>query len=84
MTIDPKAVATMAQDYTAAWNSKSADAEASFYAADGEIVINRGEPWKSRSGIAEMAAGFTRTCLAFRSSATRYAARDRMPSISGP
>jgi hypothetical protein len=28
------------------------------YAEDGQIVINRGEPWKGRSGIAEMAAGF--------------------------
>lgn len=25
---------------------------------DGQIVINRGEPWKSRARIAEMAAGF--------------------------
>lgn len=58
MSIDPTAVAIMAQDYTAAWNSKSAEAVASFYAADGEIVINRGDPWKGRSGIAEMAAGF--------------------------
>jgi len=45
MTISPDAVEQMAQDYTAAWNSKSAEAVASFYAEDGEIVINRGEPW---------------------------------------
>ena len=55
---DPKAVARMAQDYTAAWNSKSPEAVASFFAADGEIVINRGEPWTGRARIAEMAAGF--------------------------
>ena len=58
MRPDPKAVAKLAQDYTAAWNSKSPEAVASFFAADGEIVINRGEPWTGRTRIAEMAAGF--------------------------
>lgn len=58
MRLDPEAVAKMADDYTAAWNSKSPDSVASFYADDGEIVINRGESWKGRSRIAEMAAGF--------------------------
>ena len=58
MTVDPKAVRAMAAAYTAAWNSGSPEAVASFYAADGHIVINRGEPWVSRKGIGEMAAGF--------------------------
>lgn len=48
----------MAAAYTAAWNSGAADAVASFYAQDGQIVINRGQPWVGRRGIAEMAAGF--------------------------
>ncbi len=48
----------LADDYTAAWNSKSAEAVASFYAEDGGIIINRGEPWKNRSGVTEMARGF--------------------------
>ena len=48
----------IAADYTAAWNSKSPDAVASFYAKDGVIVINRGEPWAGRDRVAEMAAGF--------------------------
>lgn len=60
MLIDPKAVAKLAQDYTAAWNSKSAEAVASFFAEDGEIVINRGESWRGRARIAEMAMGFYR------------------------
>ena len=51
MPIDPKSVWKMAKEYTAAWNSKSAEAVASFYAEDGQIIINRGEPWKGRSGI---------------------------------
>jgi len=58
MPIDPRAVAKMAQDYTQAWNSKSVEAVASHYAEDGQIIINRGEPWKGRSRVAEMAAGF--------------------------
>lgn len=56
--IDPKDVEQMAADYTAAWNSKSAEAVASFYAPDGQIIINRGDPWKGRARVQEMAAGF--------------------------
>jgi len=51
-------ISKIAKDYTAAWNSKSADAVASFYAEDGEIIINRGEPWTGRARVSEMAAGF--------------------------
>lgn len=75
--IDPKDIARMAADYTAAWNSKSADAVASFYAEDGEIVINRGEPWTGRARVRDMAAGFyadvpdlTLTCDDVRASGT--------------
>jgi uncharacterized protein (TIGR02246 family) len=58
MQPDPNAVAKLANDYTAAWNSGSPDAVAAFFAADGEIIINCGEPWKGRAQVAEMAAGF--------------------------
>lgn len=58
MTIDPAAVAQMAHDYTAAWNSKDPEAVASYYALNGSIVINRGDPWQGRAKVAEMAAGF--------------------------
>ena len=58
MTIDPKKAKQMADDYTAAWNSGSAQAVAEFYAKDGGIVINRGEPWQGRDRVAQMAAGF--------------------------
>ncbi len=58
MRSDPKAVARLALDDAEAWNSKSADKVASFYAQDGEIVINRGEPWPGRPRVTEMAAGF--------------------------
>ena len=58
MTIDPKKAKQMADAYTAAWNSGSAQAVADFYAKDGGIVINRGEPWQGRDRVAQMAAGF--------------------------
>ena len=56
--IDAQKVAEIAGDYTAAWNSKSPEAVASFYALDGEIIINRGTPWSGRSRVRDMAAGF--------------------------
>lgn len=55
-TID--SIEKMAASYTAAWNSGSAEAVASFYALDGDLIINRGEPWDGRSRVADMAAGF--------------------------
>lgn len=58
MTADHQRVSQMAAAYTAAWNSGSPDAVASYYAPDGLIVINRGRPWVGRTGISEMAAGF--------------------------
>ena len=56
--INPKDVQRIAAEYTAAWNSKSAAAVASFFAEDGEIIINRGEPWTGRSRVQDMASGF--------------------------
>ena len=56
LTLD--ALKRIAIDYTAAWNSKSPEAVASFYAGDGSIIINRGDPWEGRTRVAEMAAGF--------------------------
>ena len=58
MTVDLEKASKIAEAYTAAWNSGSPDAVASFYAPDGQIVINRGQPWVGRTGIAAMAAGF--------------------------
>jgi uncharacterized protein (TIGR02246 family) len=58
MTRDHEAARELAAAYTAAWNSGSPEAVASFYARDGQIVINRGAPWAGRKGVADMAAGF--------------------------
>jgi uncharacterized protein (TIGR02246 family) len=75
--LNPEDIAKMAADYTSAWNSKSAEAVASFYAEDGSIIINNGDPWSGQSGVQDMAAGFyadvpdlTLTCDDVRSSGT--------------
>ena len=58
MTHAKNDVRQLADAYTAAWNTGSPEAVAAFFAADGQITINRGTPWMGRSGVAEMAAGF--------------------------
>ncbi|MBS0365333.1 MAG: nuclear transport factor 2 family protein [Proteobacteria bacterium] len=58
MSFDGKNIAGFAAAYTSAWNTGSPQNVAAYFAEDGEIVINRGTPWRGRAGIAEMAAGF--------------------------
>ena len=58
MPLNPTDVEALAEAYPRAWNSGSPQRVASFYSGEGEIVINRGTPWRGREGIAEMAAGF--------------------------
>lgn len=58
MPLPASAIADIARAYTAAWNSGDPNAVASFYAEDGEIIINRGDPWTRRTRVADMAAGF--------------------------
>ncbi|MEM1007197.1 MAG: nuclear transport factor 2 family protein [Pseudomonadota bacterium] len=48
----------LARDYAIAWSSGDADAVASFFATDGQITINRGDPIHGRQAIAQMARGF--------------------------
>lgn len=56
--VDHDRLRQVADAYTAAWNSGSAEAVAEFYAPDGRIVINRREPREGRACVAQMAAGF--------------------------
>jgi len=56
--IDHVIARNLATAYTAAWNSGLPESVAAFYAHDGHIVINRGNPWIGRDGIVAMAAGF--------------------------
>ncbi|WP_377187401.1 SgcJ/EcaC family oxidoreductase [Ruegeria meonggei] len=48
----------LARDYAIAWSSGDAELVASFYAPDGQITINRGEPTVGRAAVAEMARGY--------------------------
>jgi len=58
MSISPEQAKEMAENYTKAWCSHNPDSVASFYAEDGRIVINEGEPSNGRSEITEMAQAF--------------------------
>jgi uncharacterized protein (TIGR02246 family) len=58
MSISPEQAKEMAENYTKAWCSHDPNAVASFYAEDGRIVINNGEPSSGRTEIAEMAQAF--------------------------
>ena len=58
MPVTPEQAARLAADYTAAWNTGSAEAVAAFFSEQGQIIINDGEPWLGRAGVAQMAAGF--------------------------
>ena len=44
--------------YTAAWCSHDANAVASFFAEDGSIAVNGGEPALGRAAIAQLVQGF--------------------------
>lgn len=52
MPIHPDTARQIAADHTAAWNSGSPQAVASFHAEAGRITINRGTPWEGRAGVA--------------------------------
>ena len=58
MTIAQEEAVKLAEAYTAAWNTGSSEAVAGFFAAQGGIVINNGEPWTGRAGVQKMAEGF--------------------------
>ncbi|UWQ58323.1 ester cyclase [Leisingera caerulea] len=51
-------VADTARKYAEAWSSGDPDAVASYYAENGSITINRGDPIEGRKAVSEMAAGF--------------------------
>ena len=58
MLVTRETIASVAASYTAAWNSSNPQEVASFFAQDGQIIINGGTPYLSRAGVADMAAGF--------------------------
>lgn len=58
MTVSIAQAQEIARAYTAAWNTGSPDAVAAFFAEQGQIIINDGEPYLGRAGVAQMASGF--------------------------
>jgi uncharacterized protein (TIGR02246 family) len=61
LIVEPKGmtdVTAMANRYAAAWSGNDPVAFASFYAENGSLRINDGEPSSGREAIAQMAAGF--------------------------
>ena len=48
----------LARRYAEAWTSRNPDAVAGFYAPDGQIVINHGEPHVGSKAIAAIAVDF--------------------------
>lgn len=58
MTTTHDSIQNLARDYALAWSSGDPAAVAEFFAEDGEIIINRGDPCKGRAEIVEMARGF--------------------------
>lgn len=51
-------LATFATEYTAAWCSQNPESVAAFFAEDGSLTINDGEPSVGREAIAAAAQGF--------------------------
>jgi len=58
----PDQLDDFATRYTAAWNAHDAEKAASFYAKDGTLTINGGEPASGRAAVAAVVQGF---CDAF-------------------
>jgi uncharacterized protein (TIGR02246 family) len=48
----------LGRSYARAWSSKRPERVAGFYAHDGQIIINNGEPLRGHDAVSKMAAGF--------------------------
>lgn len=55
---DYKQLVEFGKKYTAAWNSKQPDKMASFYAEDGMLTVNNGQPAVGRKQLAETAQSY--------------------------
>lgn len=56
--MNPEELLDFASRYTEAWCSHDADATASFFAENGSITVNSGEPAVGRAEIARLVQGF--------------------------
>ncbi|WGK65851.1 ester cyclase [Croceiramulus getboli] len=55
---DQKKMNAFGLDYTKAWNSQKPEQVAAFFEEGGTLIVNKGEPIKSRSAITDFAKGF--------------------------
>ena len=55
---DSSELRAFAESYTAAWGSRDASSVAAFFAPDGSLTVNDGEPAVGRTAITEVAQGF--------------------------
>jgi len=58
MPLDPAKIRDMAERYTEAWCSRSAEAVSSFFEENGKRIVNDGPPAVGRTAIAEAMAAF--------------------------
>jgi uncharacterized protein (TIGR02246 family) len=58
MALNSADVQAMAENYAKAWSSHNPEAVAAFYAENGKIIINDGEPTIGRAAIAGVAQSF--------------------------
>ena len=58
VTPDSSELRAFAESYTAAWGSRDASSVAAFFAPDGSLTVNDGEPAVGRTAITEVAQGF--------------------------
>jgi uncharacterized protein (TIGR02246 family) len=61
MALTPRQAQEIGRRYTEAWCSRDPESVASFYAANGRLVINGGETCEGREAIADNARRFFRT-----------------------
>ena len=56
--MNPTQLTDLATRYAAAWSSQTPDSVASFYAGNGSLTVNDGEPSVGRAAITATAKGF--------------------------
>lgn len=59
--VKDQALIDFASDYAASWSGQEASKVASFYAADGSLIVNKKEPAIGTAAITEVAQGFMST-----------------------
>ncbi len=79
MSFERKSIEGLAAAYTSAWNTGSAESVAAYFAENGEIVINRGAPWRGRAGVGRGDGGrIFRRCFRYEAHLDLHRARSQV------